>query len=124
MEIAMSMGDVVGRLQRRWLANFAEAAEEWSAYVSALSRWEDDHLLEDPSPEVLAEHKATIERFLSFGRFLSLATDNQSFPERRTAETVAATQAVLRDKLRMWHSPRMDETQSDRILAACFSNEP
>jgi hypothetical protein len=50
MEIAVPMDDVVGRVERRWLASFTEAVKEWSACVSALSRWEDDHLLDAPSP--------------------------------------------------------------------------
>jgi hypothetical protein len=124
MEIAIPMSDAVSRLQKRWLTSFADAAEEWSAYVSTLSRWEDDNLLDSPRPELLADHKATIERFLAFGRFLSLATENQSFPDRRIAEMVAATLVVLQDKLRMWHSPRMSKNESDRILTACFADEP
>jgi hypothetical protein len=124
MEIAVPMDDVVGRLQKRWLTTFVEAVEEWSAYVSALSRWEDEHLLDARTPGALAEHKAALERLLAFGRFLSLTTGNGSFPEYRVAEMVTATQLVLQDKLRMWHGPRMSEAESNRILAACFPDEP
>jgi hypothetical protein len=70
MEIAVPTGDIIGRLQKRWLANLAETAEEWSAFVSTLSRWEDENLLDDPAPELLANHKATIERLLAFGSSL------------------------------------------------------
>ena len=80
------------RLQKRWLANLAETAEEWSASVSTLSRWEDDKLLDNQSPELLADHKATIERLPAFGGSLSLATESRKFPDRRIAEMVAATQ--------------------------------
>lgn len=114
------MGDVIGRLQRRWLANLAETIEEWSAFVSTLSRWEDEHLLENPTPELLADHKATTERLLAFGSSISLVTENRKFPDRRIAEMVAATQVVLQDKLRTWHAPRIGKAESDRILAACF----
>ncbi|MGA2863869.1 MAG: hypothetical protein ABSF95_05225 [Verrucomicrobiota bacterium] len=120
MDIAIPMGDIIGRLQKRWLANLAETAEEWSAFVSTLSRWEDDNLLGNPTPELLADHKATIERLLAFGSSLLLATENHKFPDGRIAEMVAATQVVLQDKLRMWHGPRMSKTESDRLLAACF----
>jgi hypothetical protein len=120
MDIAIPMGDIIGRLQKRWLANFAETVEEWSASVSTLSRWEDDNLLDNPSPELLADHKATIERLLAFGGSLSPTTENRKFPDRRIAEMVAATQVVLQDKLRMWHGPRMSKTESDRLLGACF----
>lgn len=124
MDIAIPVGDVVGRLQKRWLISFAEAVEEWSACVSTLSRWEDEHLLDAPTPGLLADHKAGLEQLLAFGRFLSLASDNESFPEPRLAEMVAATLVVLQDKFRMWHGPRMSKTESDRILAACFPDEP
>jgi hypothetical protein len=124
MELAIPMDDVVVRLQKRWLASFAEAVEEWSTYVSALSRWEDDHLLDAPTAELLSEHKTAVERLLTFGRFLSLVTANESFPQNHVSEMVVATQVVLQDKLRMWHGPRMGKTESDRILAACFPDEP
>jgi len=120
MDIAIPMGDIIGRLQKRWLANFAETVEEWSASVSTLSRWEDDNLLDNPSPELLADHKATIERLLAFGGSLSPTTENRKFPDRRIAEMVAATQVVLQDKLRIWHGPRMSKTESDRLLGVCF----
>ena len=71
MELAIPIDDVVSRLQKRWLETFAEAVEEWSAYVSALSRWEDDHLLDTPTPEVLSEHRTAVDRLLTFGRLLS-----------------------------------------------------
>lgn len=124
MEIALPMSDVIGRIQRRWLASFADAVEEWSALVSTLSRWEDDNLLDDPKPELLAEHKVALERFLAFGAFLSLATDRENFPDRRIADMVSATQTVLKDKVRMWHTPRLAKAESDRILATCFPDEP
>jgi len=123
MELAIPIDDVVSRLQKRWLETFAEAVEEWSAYVSALSRWEDDHLLDTPTPEVLSEHRTAVDRLLTFGRLLSLVTANESFPQNHVAKMVTATQLVLQDKLRMWHSPRMSKTESDRILAVCFPNE-
>jgi hypothetical protein len=120
VEITIPVGDVIDRLERRWLADFAEAVEEWSAFVSTLSRWEDAHLLDNPTPELLADHKAAIERLLAFGNSLPLVTENRQFPDRRIAEMAAATQVVLQDKLRMWHSPRMSKTESDRLLAVCF----
>ena len=120
MEIAVPIAEVIDRLQRRWVAGVAEAAEEWSASVSALSRWEDENLLEHPTPKLLASHQATLERLLAFGSVLSLAADSPGFPDRRVSEMVAATQALLHDKARMWHCPRMSEAESDRILAECF----
>jgi hypothetical protein len=124
MEIALPTADLIGRLQKRLLANFADIVVEWSGFVTDLTRWEDDHLLDNPSPELLADHKATLERFLAFGRFLSLGTEEPDFPDRELAEIVSSTLVVLQDKLRMWHGPRMSQAESDRILQACFPDEP
>jgi hypothetical protein len=124
MEIAVPMPSVISRLQRRFLTSVTETVEEWTAFVPELTRWEDEHLLDNPTPELLADHKATVEGFLSFGQFLSLATERPDFPDRRLAEMVAATMGILQDKLRLWHGPRMTREESDRILAACFPDEP
>ena|SRR5437867_4374741 len=114
----------VRKLEKRLLAEFATDSEEWSRYVSALCAWEDSHLLENPTPEDLAEHKTTVERMLRFGRFLSMLSEHPDFPDRDTAEMVAATLRTLEDKLRMWHgSSKMTEAESDRILSACFPDE-
>jgi hypothetical protein len=124
MNIAIPAPDVIGRLERRLLADFAIVAEEWSEFVSDITRWEDDHLLENPTPELLADHKATVERLLALGRLFSQATLHPEFPDRETSDMIAATQAVLKDKLQMWHRPRMARSEADRVLAACFPDEP
>jgi len=124
MEITLPVPEAMSRLQRRLHAELANTVEEWSGFVSALTRWEDDHLLDNPPPELLADHQKTVRRLLAFGRSLSLVTEGPDFTDRRTAESVAATQLVLEDKLRLWHAPRMDRAQSDRILAGVFPDEP
>ena len=123
MEIALPMPDLISRLQKRLLADAREVVEQWSGFVSALAKWEDDHLLDNPTPEVLADHKATVERCLAFGRFVSLGMERPDFPDPQLAEMVSATQSALQDSLRMWHSPRMSKAESDRILAVCFPDE-
>ena len=120
MEIALPVPDAIGRLQKRLHAELANAAEEWSGFVSTLALWEDDHLLDHPTPELLADHRQTVHRLLAFGRSLSLVTEDPDFIDRRTAESVAATRLVLEDKLRLWHAPRMDRAEADRILAKVF----
>jgi hypothetical protein len=124
MEIALPAADVFSALEKRLFAEFSLAAEEWSRWVTALSRWEDDELLDQPSPEALDLHRKTIERLLALGRFMSRATEQPDFPDRSTAQMVAATLTMLEDSLRMWHGPRMSKEESDRILAACFPDEP
>src|SRR5580658_2484905 len=120
MEIALPMPDTIGRLQKRICTEFALVVEEWSGCIQALTLWEDEHLLDGPSAENLAHHKQTIERLLKFGRFISLATDQEDFPDNTVRDMVDATQQSLRDKLAMWHGPQLSEEQSNRILAQVF----
>jgi len=115
--------DYVGHLEERLVREFALSVEDWSRCVAQLSRWEDEHLLENPTPELLARHKATLERLIGFGEFLSLSTAHPDFPDKPLAELVAATLTCFQDKLLMWHGPRMSREESDKILAACFPDE-
>jgi hypothetical protein len=55
--------DVVGRLEKRLLSSLSA----WSESASALTLWEDEHLLENPSPELLQRHKATLEQLIRLG---------------------------------------------------------
>jgi hypothetical protein len=115
--------DYIGHLEERLLREFALAVEDWSRCVSQLSRWEDEHLLENPTPELLARHQATLQRLLRFGQLISLSTAHPDFPDQDLAKLVAATLRCFEDKLLMWHGPRMSQDESDRILARCFPDE-
>ena len=124
MEISLPVPDVIGRLERRVYTEFAREAEEWSLYLNALSRWEDEHLLDNPTPELLAEHKKAIEHLLKLGRFFELVTELPDFPDFDTARMVAATQQTLRDMLQMRHGERLGKDRADAILAQAFPDEP
>src|SRR5438093_12427425 len=103
MEIAVPALDLLGHLKNRVVAEFGLAVEEWSRYVPMVTRWEDEHLLGNPTPEALAAHKRMVERLLEFGRFISLVTQRPEFPEQRLAEIADAAQSALEDKLLLWH---------------------
>jgi hypothetical protein len=122
MDMAMPVPDLLTRLKDLLLADFALAAGEWSRSVSMLTKWEDEHLLDNSTQADLDAHKKTLQNLIAFGRFISMGTQPESFPDRKTAELVAATQTVLNDKLRMWHDSgeRMTQEDSARIVAACF----
>ena len=112
--------DFLGRVQDRLLREFAAAVHDWSECVAALTRWEDEHLLDHPAPDLLERHKATLQRLMQFGKLLSRSMEQPDFPDRQLAEIVAATQSAYRDKLAMWHGPKMSRAESEKILADCF----
>jgi hypothetical protein len=115
--------DFIGQVETRLRRELAAAVEDWGLCVTALTHWEDDHLLDGPSVEMLARHKQNVERLLQFGQFLVLATEQPDFPDRSLASVVMATQQCLRDKLVLWHGPTLSEERRAEILKACF-NEP
>ena len=100
MDIATPAGvlpDYFEKLEARILQEFSEGVAAWGQSVTALSRWEEKHLLDDPSADVLAAHRRTVERLIHFGRFLSLTTEHPDFPdialkenEKRTGQLVGA----------------------------------
>jgi hypothetical protein len=115
--------DFIAHLEARLGRELAAAVEDWSWCVTALAPWEDEHLLHEPTAEVLARHKQTIERLLQFGRALASATEQPEFADKPLAEVAAATQRCLRDKLALWHGPKLSDQRRAEILKACL-NEP
>ena len=111
--------DCVGHLEKRFARELAAQAEEWSECASALTRWEDEHLLDNPAEDLLMSHHATVERMLQFGKLLLSAVENPDFPEKNLTEMVSATQRMLQDKLVMWHGA-MSAERREKILAAAF----
>ena len=99
---------------------FSKAAEEWSRCINVLNRWEEEHLLVDqPSPEKLAQHKKIVERLMFFGQLCVFIGSHPEFDDPDSAGMVFAKQQVLRDKLRMFHNP-MTQEEADRILKEVF----
>ena len=121
--LSVPLPDYFGRIEAHFLRELSDVVEDWSRCVNVLTAWEDEHLLDDPTPERLAAHRQTIERLLRFGRFISLATQQPEFPGRKVADIVTATQSCLKDKLALWHGPKQSEERREQILKACF-NEP
>lgn len=122
MDFAMPAGvlpDYFEKLEARILQEFAEGVAAWGQSVTALSHWEAEHLLDNPSAEGLAIHRRTVERLIQFGRFLALTTEHPDFPDTALKETVAATLQTLRDKIPLWHGA-LPRHQADAILKAAF----
>ena len=122
MEIAIPvpvMPDYFEKLEAHILQEFAEGVAAWGESVTALARWEDEHLLEGPTAEALAAHRRTVDRLIAFGRFLVLTTDHADFPDSALKENVAATLQTLRDKIPLWHG-QMPKDKANVILKAAF----
>jgi hypothetical protein len=107
------------KLEARILQEFAEGVAAWGQSVTALARWEDEHLLEAPTTEAIAAHRHTVDRLIRFGQFLALITVHPDFPNADVKENAAATVQTLRDKIPLWHG-RMPQEQSNAILKAAF----
>jgi hypothetical protein len=112
--------DSLGRLEKRLMADLALAAEEWSDCATALTKWEDEHLLDNPPENLLQRHKATAERLLRFGEQLSSAMGHPNFTDNKLKEMVAATNQLLQNKLTMWHGKMSNERRKE-ILQAVFN---
>src|SRR2546425_8323030 len=122
MESALAMEvmpDYFEQLEARILQEFAEGVAAWGRSVSALSRWEQEHLLDSPRPEALAAHQRTVERLIRFGRFLALTTEHADFPDAALKNNVAATLQTLCDKMPLWHGT-MPKEEAEAILKAAF----
>jgi hypothetical protein len=106
----------------RIVSDFPSAAEEWSRSINRLNRWEDEKLLpfDNPPPEALERHRKIIERLMFFGQLCAFVATSREYGDDVTAGMVTASQEVLRNKLRMFHRPRMSKEESDRILAEVF----
>ena len=122
MDLAIPAGllpDYFEKLEARILQEFSEGVAAWGQSVTALSRWEDEHLLDNQSADVLELHRRTVERLIHFGGFLALTTEHPDFPDTALKENVAATLQTLRDKIPLWHST-MPKEEAEAILKAAF----
>ncbi|MBI3851204.1 MAG: hypothetical protein HY298_13160 [Verrucomicrobia bacterium] len=111
--------DVVGHMEKRLMNELGAAADEWSECATALTRWEDEQLLDNPGADLLQRHKATTERLLRVGKTLSLAVAHPDFPDKKLAAMVSATERMLQDKLTMWHG-KMNSKRREEILQTAF----
>jgi hypothetical protein len=111
--------DYFEKLETRILQEFSEGVAAWGQSVTALARWEDEHLLDNPTPDAFAAHRRTVDRLIQFGRFLALTTEHPDFPDVTLKKNVAATLQTLRDKIPLWHGT-LPKAEADAILKAAF----
>ncbi len=116
----LSSPNFLQRAFKRLSNELSADAEEWSAAVQRLRRFQDEKLLDNPTPENLKVHRRAIEMFIAFGSFIANATKSPEFPNRETHEMVEATLQILRDDMALWHGSQNSPEQNAQILAACF----
>src|SRR6266699_6845062 len=119
LTVAVNAIDYMETLEKRILHELWDSVLVWSESVRVLAQWEDEHLLDNPSSEVLEEHRRIVERLIALGKFISLATEHRDFPNKEAREQVAATMSILQDKIPLWHST-MSAADAERILAEVF----
>jgi hypothetical protein len=95
-------------------------AEDWSGAVQGLRRFQDEKLLDNPTPENLTAHRRALEMLIAFGNFIANATKCPEFPNRETHAIVEATLQILQDDLALWHGTQNSPEKNAQILAACF----
>ena len=109
------------RLALRTVRQFRAQVEDWYDECRALTNWDDQNLLDAPTPDKLAEHAAVIDELERVGRWFSLAMQSADFPDRSTAELVAMTLRDLADVRAMWHGTTLSENERTEILKSCFN---
>ena len=109
-------------LSDRVLRQFKVAAQDWFDVCRRLSEWEDRRLVDDPSPEALAQHAKVLGNLEWLGRILAMLTQNREFPDRQLAELVASTLQDLQDRRALWHG-KMTSAERDRVLHEIFPHE-
>ena len=119
---AVETADVAGGLSKRVLRLFQAQVEDWHEACRRLTDWEDEHLLEQPAPQRLAEHARMLDELERVGAWMSRVSTGPDFPDRPTAELVALTLRDLKDARALWHGDMPSEPRQE-ILRAVF-NEP
>jgi hypothetical protein len=114
--------DLAGGISKRVLRLLKAQVEDWYDVCRHLSDWEDHFLLDQPTPERLAEHARRLDELERVGHWMSLATSSPDFPDRGTAELVAMTLRDLKDGRALWHG-NLSRERRQEILRAVF-NEP
>lgn len=109
------------RLAVRVARHLKAQVEDWYDECRYLVTWEDENLLDNPTPERLAEHSRLLDELERVGRWLASATSSSDFPDQTTAELVTLTLRDLADTRTMWHGKKLDEKRRKEILKACFN---
>ena len=109
-------------LTDRVLRQFKVAAQDWFDVCRKLTEWEDRQLVDNPTPEALAQHAKVLRNLEWLGRVLTMITEDRQFEDRQFAELVATTLQDLRDRRALWHGS-MTPAQREKVLHDIFPHE-
>jgi hypothetical protein len=112
--------DMTGYVANHVLRFFKTAVEDWSEVSQGLSRWEERHLLDHPTPENLASHAQLLSELEKVAHWLTHVTQSPDFPDRKTTELVAMTIQDLKDRRALWHG-KLKPVQREAILHDIFN---
>ena len=105
----------------RLVRYFKAQTEDWYDECRQLTAWEDEHLVENSSPAILAEHARLLDELERVGRWLYQTTQAPDFPDRATADLVSMTLQDLKDRRAMWHRTQLSEKEKADILRTCLN---
>jgi len=111
--------DEIGDWEADILDRLAKGADRLCRGLKAVNEWENEQLLDNPSPRALERHKALVTGLIRFSKLLAWGASNPEFQDSKTKAVVAAAQAALLDKLAMWHGPT-PESEREEVLQKVF----
>jgi len=111
--------DLAGGIARRIMRTFRTQVEDWCDVCRQVTGWEERHLLDALTPEKLKMHAQILDELESIGRWLSLATQDNDFPDRAIAEIVKVTLQDLKDRRALWHG-KLKPQERENILRDIF----
>ena len=111
--------DLGSGLVARLTRSLKTQVEDWYGVCLQLTAWEERYLVEQPSPERLADHARLLDELEELGRWLGPATQSAAFTDRTTASLVAMVVQDLKDRRALWHGPLSAE-QREAVLRDVF----
>jgi hypothetical protein len=116
----IALPNFIERATDRIIQELIADAEDWAKIAGQVGLYPWTHFVENPKPEDLLKHKATLERLIAFGELLNGAMSSPTFPDKEVAGGVAATLRMLKDDLAMWHGNNLTDAQAEELMLKCF----
>jgi len=110
----------IERARNRIFQELSADAEDWAKIAGQVGLYPWTHFLENPKPEDLRKHKATLETLIAFGELLHSATSSPAFRDKEIAAGVTATLRLLKDDLALWHGNDLTDVQAEALMQKCF----